>query len=375
MNSANLTSTDPAKNGLLPARSDIRSRRLPAEHEPQQAVAMTWPHAGTDWRSQLPRVESCYVALTTAITRFQNVLICVADSQLEGHITRILTRAKINLDRVSFAVVPYNDTWIRDYGPICVLHNGTPQVLDFQFNGWGGRFDARLDNQVTTRLHEQGWFGDHHLEHIYWVLEGGAIDSDGSGSLLTTRRCLCNVNRNKKTSVEYMEILLQDWFGVRYVLWLEEGFLEGDDTDGHVDQLARFCGPDTIAYCAADGSGDEQALALRRMEEQLQTFVRADNKRYKLVALPTPRPIVAHGGERLPASYANFLVVNGTVLVPAYGDPADQVALSRLRQCFPRHSAIQVPARPLLEQGGSIHCATMQLPSGVFTISNVTGPA
>lgn len=375
MNSANVTRTNTIEIGPPSAQHETSSRRLPAEHEPQRAIAVTWPHAATDWRGQLDRIETCYVALSYAITRFQDILICVADSHLKSHITHVLTRAKIDLGRVSFAVVPYNDTWIRDYGPICVIDNDTPQVLDFQFNGWGERFDARLDNQVTTRLHKQGWFGDHRLEHIDWVLEGGAIDSDGLGSLLTTRRCLCNANRNEGTGPKQMGTLLHDWFGVHRVLWLEDGYLEGDDTDGHVDQLARFCGPDTIAYCAADASGDGQARALQRMEEQLQAIVRANGKHYQLAALPTPRPIVGRGGERLPASYANFLVINGAVLVPAYEDPADQVALTRLRKHFPRHRLIQIPARALLEQGGSVHCATMQLPSGVFTISNGTIPA
>lgn len=372
MNWQNSTPTDRARDDAVATRHGLHARRLPAEQSRQAAVAITWPHEQTDWHSVLHEVESCYVAISAAIARHQNVLIIVADEQLKTRVLRMLAEARAPLPRISCTVLPYDDTWIRDYGPICVMDNNTPLVLDFQFNGWGGRFDARRDNRVTAQLHKKGWLGEHRFQRLDWVLEGGAIDSDGQGSLLTTARCVCNPNRNKDMDKGQMEAMFQNWFGVNRVLWLEDGCIEGDDTDGHIDQLARFCGPGTIAYCASDGSGDEQSRSLEKMAQQLRTFTRADGQPYRLIALPAPRPILGQTGERLPASYANFLIINDAVLVPAYGDPADQIALRRLQRCFPDRRAIQVPARALLEQGGSIHCATMQLPAGVFTRATAT---
>ncbi len=347
------------------AVTDIK-RRLPAEWERQSAVMVAWPHAETDWRELLPEVWTCYAEITAAIACFEAVLICVANEALKQHVQSLLRTTQADQSKIIFATVPYNDTWTRDYGPICIAGPHGQQLLDFQFNGWGGRYSAQFDNQVSFRLHASGYFGDHELVPVFWVLEGGAIDTDGQGVALTTERCITHYSRNDGPDRSQVEKIFQRQLGIRRVLWLSHGDLEGDDTDGHIDQLARFCTPDTIAYCSDEGS-DAQARSLQDMAKELRSFYRQDGKPYKLVPLPVPQPIFNKSGKRLPASYVNFLVINDAVLVPQYNDPADTIATQRLRTCFPQREIIAVPARALIEQGGSVHCATMQLPAGILT--------
>ena len=316
MNSPSSTTID-----LGNAVTDVK-RRLPAEWERQSAVMVAWPHAKTDWRELLPGVGTCYAEITAAIVNFETVLICVADDTLKEHVQTLLRTKQTDLSKIIFATVPYNDTWTRDYGPLCTVGPNGPQLLDFQFNGWGGRYSAQFDNQVSSRLHASGYFGDHELVPVSWVLEGGAIDTDGQGVALTTERCVTHGSRNNGPDRSQVEKIFQQQLGIRKVLWLSHGDLEGDDTDGHIDQLARFCTPDSIAYCSDEGR-DAQARSLQAMAKELGSFHRQDGKPYKLVPLPVPQPIFNKAGERLPASYVNFLVINDAVLVPQYDDPAD----------------------------------------------------
>jgi len=360
MNSQNSTATD-----------ILLAPRLRPEWEQQSAVLIAWPHEGTDWRDILQVAEECYVQLCTAITRFQDVLICVKDPAHKTHVTQMLTAAGIDAARIKFAIVSYNDTWTRDYGPISINTESGPRMLDFQFNGWGGRFDAALDNQVTTQLQRQGWFGDNPIERVPLVLEGGAIDTNGAEVLLTTTSCVLNPNRNGPVDKGLVEPWLRQYLGLPKVCWLEHGMLVGDDTDGHVDQLARFCNADTIVFCA-DYGDDEQAHSLRRMESELRHFNQANGGIYQLVPLPVPQPIDNQQGDRLPASYVNFLIVNDAVLVPRYDDPADDIACKNLSGCFPDRDLVTVPARALIEQGGSLHCATMQLAAGLLALTKDT---
>ena len=340
-----------------------RHNRLPPEWAPQRGVMLTWPHAHSDWQPLLTEVEPVYVELARHISRFEAVLITAYDETHRHHIISLLTAAGIAQDNITLHCAPSNDSWTRDHGPISVLdqHNNL-RLLDFTFNGWGGKHSAGLDNQLTRQLHAQGAFGDVPLENIDWVLEGGAIEVDGRGGLLTTTRCLLSPLRNPDLGCQALEAQFRELFGVERTLWLENGYLAGDDTDSHIDTLARFCNPSTIAYTACDNPQDEHYYELQAMEEELRAFRDADGNPYRLVPLPWPDPCHDSTGQRLPATYANFLIINGAVLVPAYGLPQDRRALATLAGCFPDRQIIGIDCRPLIRQYGSLHCATMQLP-------------
>ncbi|MFN0216989.1 MAG: agmatine/peptidylarginine deiminase [Saprospiraceae bacterium] len=332
------------------------NRRLPAEWELQSAVQLTFPHKGTDWAEVLDLVLPCFVKIAECISRFQTALI-VCNDVLETQ--RLLTGGKP--ENFIYAEVASNDTWARDHGGITVFENGKPIILDFAFNGWGLKFPADQDNLITGRLYNKGVF-DAALQQGGIVLEGGAIESDGLGTLLTTTECLCSPNRNPHLSKEEIERQLINSFGLKRVLWLNHGYLAGDDTDSHIDTLARFCAHDTIAYVKCSDSSDEHFVALQKMEAELKQFKTLDGKPYKLVPLPWPDACFDAQGERLPATYANFLIINSAVLVPTYGVPQDTKALEIIENTFPEHEIIGIDCRPLILQHGSLHCVTMQYP-------------
>jgi agmatine deiminase len=340
---------------------------LPPEWSPQSGVMITWPHAHSDWQSILPEVEPVYIALARHIARREKLLINCWDEGHAAHVEARLREGRADLGRVILHCVRSNDTWTRDYGPITVLEQGKPRLLDFIFNGWGNKFSAPLDNQVTRRLHEAGVFGAAPLSAVDLVLEGGSIEVDGQGSLLTTEHCLLAPTRNPTLSRAQIETQLRDWFGVTRILWLSHGHLVGDDTDSHIDTLARFCDVRTIAYVACDDRDDEHYDEFRSMEDELRALRDYQGNPYRLVPLPWPAAKYdADDGRRLAASYANFLIINGAVLAPTYDDPADDEALRRLQSCFPGREVIGVPCLPLIRQNGSLHCITMQLPAGVL---------
>lgn len=337
---------------------------LPPEWAPQHGVLLTWPHDRSDWGRLLAGVETVFIALAAQITRFENLVVVCRDADHQRHVTRRLTSANIDRSRLKTFIAPSNDCWVRDHGPITVLGADGLVLMDFVFNGWGGKFAAALDNNVTATIHAQGAFGSAALRHVDFVLEGGSIDVDGHGTLLTTRHCLLAPTRNPSCDIAAIESMLAETLGIERVLWLTEGHLAGDDTDSHIDILARFCDPDTIAYVACDDPADEHYEPLERMRHELQAFRTRTGAPYRLVPLPWPQPKYADDGRRLPAGYANFLIINNAVLVPTYDDPADQPALQRLRGCFPGRELVGVPSLPLIAQGGSLHCVTMQLPAG-----------
>lgn len=340
------------------------SLRLPAEWEPQAAVLIAWPHAGTDWAVRLTEVETTYVALAGAVTRFQSLIVVVADAPLQHHVETLLRTAGVALDRVRFVQLPYDDTWLRDSGPITLTADDhTFQLTDFRFTGWGGKFGAQQDDALIAGLVDAGVFGNALHQRIDWALEGGAIESDGAGTLLTTWRCL--VQRHPEQSREEMSAILRDGLHAERVLWLDYGYLEGDDTDAHIDTLARFAPDDRIVFQACDDASDRHHDELQRMAEELAALRTRDGRPYRLYPLPWARPIVDEG-RRLAASYANYLVVNGAVLVPAYGDTADDEAARVIGAAHPGRVIVQVPCRPLIWQNGSLHCLTMQLPAGLI---------
>lgn len=340
--------------------------RLPPEWAKQSGVMLTWPHAHSDWLPWLGEVEPVFTAIARAVSEYEQVIISAYDAAHLTHIRALLLQAGIDLNRVHLHIAPSNDTWVRDHGPITVLKDAAPLLLDFIFNGWGAKFDATLDNNLTGKLHTAGAFGRTPLTSIDFVLEGGSIEVDGAGSLLTTERCLLSPQRNPALDRAGIEARLHEWLGVERVLWLRHGYLAGDDTDSHIDTLARFCSADTICYVACDAMDDEHYPELKVMEQELQALRTAANAPYRLIALPWPQPKYGNDGRRLPASYANFLIINGAVLAPTYDDPADGEALERLRACFPDHTVIGIPCLPLIRQYGSLHCVTMQLPAGVL---------
>ena len=336
--------------------------RFPAEWEPQSAILIAWPHAGTDWAERLGEVEETYIALVAAITRFQPVWICVADDDLETYAEARLRSNRIDMDRVRFVPFDYDDTWLRDSGPITLRQGEGFRVLDFRFTAWGGKFEAGRDDRLVESLGEQGVFGAAPRQRIDFALEGGGIETDGAGTLLTTWHCLHE--RHPQASREELDAKLRGWLAQDRVLWLDHGYLEGDDTDAHIDTLARFAPDDAIVFQACDDPADSHYAALQAMAAQIAGLRTADGRPYRLFPLPWAAPVL-DGERRLAASYANFLIVNGAVLMPAYGDPADALAAAVLAQAFPGREIVQVPCRPLIWQNGSLHCITMQLPQGL----------
>lgn len=327
---------------------------------------LTWPHPGTDWGRGLQQAEGVFLDIARAVTERERLLVVCRDPAHQEHVRLLLAGEGVALEALSLPLAPSNDSWARDHGPITILEDGTPRMMSFRFNGWGNKYPANLDAAITGRLHEAGAFGATPLERVELVLEGGSIDSDGQGTLLTTSRCLLSQQRNPGTSRIAMDEALGKSLGARRLLWLKHGMLIGDDTDGHVDMLARFCAPDTIVHTACDNSDDEHFRELQAMAAELARFRTERGDPYRLVPLPLPEPKRDDQDYRLPASYANFLIINGAVLVPVYGDAADDVALQRLGDCFPDRRLVAIPALPLIRQYGSLHCVTMQLPEGVL---------
>lgn len=336
--------------------------QLPPEWAPQQAILFTWPHAHSDWVSRLDAIDRVYVDMVAAVSRFQHAIISCFDHEHQQHIHKLLQQAKVDSSRVASYIVPSNDTWVRDHGPLTVFHNGQRHLLDFTFNGWGEKYPSELDNQLTRGLYRLGAFKGFAIETPGLVLEGGSIEVDGQGSLLTTRECLLSPRRNPGLSQEQIEQHLQQYFGIQQVLWLDHGHLEGDDTDGHIDTLARFCDPHTITYVQCSDASDSHYSELQAMEAELKQLKNTQGQSYRLVPLPMPAPIHDEDGARLPATYANFLIINGAVLMPTYRDAADSLAIAQLKSCFPEREILPIDALPLVHQYGSIHCATMQLP-------------
>ncbi|MBN8716422.1 MAG: agmatine deiminase family protein [Xanthomonadales bacterium] len=338
------------------------SSRFPAEWESQSAVLIAWPHAGTDWAPRLAEVETTYVALADAVTRFQPLLVCAPSSALQAHARDRLAAAGVDLARVRFLTVDYDDTWLRDSGPITLREGTGFRLLDFRFTAWGGKFEAGRDDRLVEHLFAQGVFVNAARERIEFALEGGAIETDGRGTLLTTWRCLHE--RHPDASREQLTMQLATWLRQDRVLWLEHGALEGDDTDAHIDTLARFAPDETIVFQACDDAADSHYADLQAMAAELAALRTRDGRPYRLFPLPWARPVI-DAGRRLAASYTNYLIINGAVLMPAYGDPADARAADVLAEAYPGREIVPVPCRPLIWQNGSLHCITMQLPEGL----------
>lgn len=309
---------------------------MPAEWEPQSMVQLTWPNKDTDWAPILPEITAVYEEMAHEIRKREPLLI---------------------VDKIA-----HNDTWARDHGFITVEdtvggHTSKELVLlDFKFNGWGEKFEAALDNQINKHLYEQGLVKGRYEDHLDFVLEGGSIESDGKGTVFTTTGCLMAPHRNQPLTKPEIEERLKKWLGAERIVWLNHGSLIGDDTDGHIDTIVRICPNDTLLYTGGDEAHPDLAL----MEKELEGLRTLQGEPYKLLKLPLPRPI-CDDGERLPATYANYLVVNGAVLVPTYRQPnLDNEALSMIGKAFPDREIVGIDCCAVIKQHGSLHCCTMQ---------------
>ncbi|TVR46056.1 MAG: agmatine deiminase family protein [Planctomycetota bacterium] len=343
-------------------------RRLPAEWEPCDGVMMAWPHAETDWAPVLDAAQACAAAIAAAISPVARVL--MLSPQPED--TRVALLA-VGADPAALIIAAgeVGDTWCRDYGPLTVYEDGRPILLDCGFNGWGLKFPAALDNTATRRLAAAGYFAPIPLRSLGLILEGGSIESDGAGTILSTAACLLEANRNPSLSPAQIEHAVLDLFGASRLQLLQHGHLAGDDTDAHIDTLARLCPADSICYQSCSDADDEHFQSFAAMAEELAQLRTADDAPYRLLPLPWPGAFYAADGHRLPATYANFLVINGRVLVPSYGVASDAEACAVLAQAFPEHQIIAIDCRVLIEQHGSLHCMTMQLPLGTLPAPTV----
>ncbi|MHB8210328.1 MAG: agmatine deiminase family protein [Acidithiobacillus sp.] len=336
---------------------------LPPEWAPQRAVQLTWPHPDTDWAPRLGSVLPVFARIAREISLREDVLIACHDPASVEVCRQFLHQAGVNLPRCHIYSVPSNDSWARDHGPITLKNAaGQHRLMNFAFNAWGLKFRADLDNQITRRLHAQDAYGKAALQISGMVLEGGSIEVDGAGTLLTTSACLLSPNRNPQWSAAQIADALRAHLGVERVLWLHSGHLEGDDTDAHIDTLARFCNPHTIAYQSCDDPDDSHFAPLQQMAAELSTFRNRDGEPYHLIPLPWAQAQWDGDGTRLPLSYANFLILNAALLLPTYDDPADHIAQERLQCIFPDREVIPIPCIELARQHGSLHCVTMQLP-------------
>ena len=303
-----------------------------AEWEPQSMVQLTWPHKDTDWAPILPEITAVYEEMAREIAKREPLLIVAPEEFIS------------------------NDTWARDHGFITVEDHGELVLLDFCFNGWGEKFEAALDNAINHHLYDQGLVRGTYEDHLDFVLEGGSIESDGKGTVFTTTCCLMAPHRNQPLTQTQIEDRLKQYLGAERIVWINHGSLIGDDTDGHIDTLVRICPDDTLLYIGADADHPD----LLAMEGELRTLRTFDGRPYRLLRLPLPRPIY-DGGDRLPATYANYLVINGAVLVPTYAQPdLDAEALRTIALAYPDREIVPIDCRPVIRQHGSLHCCTMQ---------------
>ena len=360
---------------------------LPAEWEPQSAIMLTWPHADTDWKQYLRQITNTYLELSEIITRFEHLLVVtpIVESTHKMLSERLSPE---QMKRVLLFEIDSNDTWARDHGPITLISRNKQNsfivpihLLDFKFNGWGEKFAWQKDNAINLQLYYQGAFEAALENHTGFVLEGGSIESDGKGTIFTTSQCLLAPHRNQPFTKDDIDRQLKNFFHARQVEWLDHGNLIGDDTDGHIDTIVRVAPHDTLLYVGCDDPEDEQYEDFQALEKQLQKLFTFEGYPYRLLKLPMPDAIYDEGdrlttdknsqGDRLPATYANFLILNGAVIYPTYNQPEkDEEAKRQIQLAFPDREIIGVDSLTIIRQHGSIHCLTMQLPKGAVRIND-----
>lgn len=343
-----------------------KNRRVPAEWEAYDTVMIAWPHAETDWAPMLDEIEECYQSLARAVTQQSGLRLLVVSPEPETVREKL---GWVDPARLIVFEAPTNDTWTRDYGPISIEDGGVAGVADFQFNGWGLKFAANLDNMVNLRMMNAGLLTRNYKPNLGFVFEGGSMESDGRGTMLTTSACLLALNRNGAMTKEQLSDYFGRSLGMERVLFLDHGHLAGDDTDSHIDTLARLAPNDTILYVKSYRPTDSHTDELNLMEQELAALRTPEGKPYNLVGLPLPEAIYDDNGERLPATYANFLITPRTVLMPTYRQPDnDRMAELMLQTVFADREIVAVDCTALIKQHGSLHCATMQLPAGALCL-------
>ena len=327
---------------------------LPPEWQEQEFIQIVFPHENTDWNEYLEEALFVFVNITRIISKYQKCLVIAAD----------LTYAKSffsNFENLIFEHFDTNDTWSRDFGAITVQNKHESIILDFEFNAWGEKFSYNLDNKITQKLKDTSLFKFYKYKSVPFVLEGGAIDSNGAGIILTTTKCMLEKNRNPQLSQNEIEQNLSLYLGAKKILWLNSGYLEGDDTDSHIDTLARFVNEDTIVYQSCDDESDIHYVELKKMENELLNFTQLNGDKFNIIALPWIKEKY-YLNDRLPATYVNFLIINDAVLVPTYDDENDNAALKIFKKIFLKRDIIAVDCQVLIRQHGSLHCVTMQYP-------------
>lgn len=332
---------------------------MPAEWHEHAATWLTWPKDPVTWPDRVPEVEEIYLRFIEALTPHERVNLLVDDERVAESVRERCRARQVNLANLQPIVVATVDSWIRDYGPNFLLGpDGQLAYNHWGFNAWGGKY-ASLMHDATVPARLDALRGVTRFEPGL-ILEGGSIDVDGAGAVLTTEQCLLNRNRNPHLSKADLEVALRLHLGVRQVVWLGDG-IEGDDTDGHVDDITRFVGPDTIVTVVEPDPADPNHGPLQDNLARLRAARRPDGTPWRVVELPMPGYVLADG-ERLPASYANFYIANRVVLAPMYGHANDDVATRTLEAVFPAHRVVPIPCEPLVWGMGSIHCVTQQQP-------------
>lgn len=333
---------------------------MPAEWELQDAIQITWPSISTDWKDNLEQVEKCFLMISQLVCKYQNLIILYSPTRNPKKLFNSKELLNIYLIEAN-----YNDTWTRDYAPISTVSNGISTLKDFTFNGWGNKYPSGLDNKLNLSLLRKGIYKN--LSKVNFILEGGSIESNGNGIILTTKRCLLNSNRNKNYKFEEIENVLETELYAKKILWLENGVILGDDTDAHIDTLARFVNSDSIVYVKCFDNQNPNFESLNKMENELKKFVKLNQEPFHLI--PVPLISVIENKENLPASYVNFLITNKQVLIPTYNHPEDEIVINIFKNIFPRKEIEPVYCGEIIKQKGSLHCLTMQLYANTISIN------
>tara|TARA_B100001173_G_scaffold127759_1_gene110859 strand:+ start:617 stop:1621 length:1005 start_codon:yes stop_codon:yes gene_type:complete len=330
------------------------SKLLIAEWEKQGAIIIAWPNEETDWKVNLLKAEATYIELVNQIADHQKVIIITKNYSVKNKLNKII------LKNVKIVLGEYNDTWTRDYIGLSVKEDNFYKLVDFKFNGWGGKYKFKKDNSINIQLHRKNIISNIDYKYNNLILEGGSIDSNGKGTILTTSECLLNINRNVNLSKQEIEYILLESLGITKVIWINSGKIPGDDTDSHIDNLARFCSRNKIVYAI------NESLELILMERELKNIAFKNN--YELVPIPLPESSFFKKNS-LPASYINFIITNHKVLVPIFGDIKDDSALSILQNVFPNRKVIGINSLEIIKQKGSLHCLTMQVNENLLNLS------
>ena len=333
---------------------------LPAEWVPQRGIQLTWPHTQTDWLPYLDDITRTFIEMAKVITTDEQLLIVTPEpDKVKALLEQQLSSSQHA--NIRYFAIDTNDTWARDHGAVTLSNGSELRMLDFKFNGWGEKFNWQKDNAITRNMAQMGAFDGTIEDHTDFVLEGGSIESDGKGTIFTTACCLLAPHRNQPMTREDIERKLLETLHAERMIWLEHGQLLGDDTDGHIDTTVRLAPNDTLLYIYSD-EDDVHFADFQALEDQLKTLRTLEGKPYHLLRLPFPEPIYDNE-ERLPATYANFVILNHHVLCPTYAQPErDRLAMQQLQKAFPDRKVIGIDARTVIRQHGSLHCLTMQYP-------------